>query len=35
MPSMFTGLYPTGHKVRDTGGFILDASHPTLAAMLR
>ena len=29
--SMFTGLYPMQHKVRDTGGFVLDASHPTLA----
>jgi choline-sulfatase len=33
--SMFTGLYPTGHKVRDTGAFQLDASHPTLASILR
>jgi arylsulfatase A-like enzyme/Tfp pilus assembly protein PilF len=32
--SIFTGLYPTGHKVRDTGGFILDGSHPTLASIL-
>jgi arylsulfatase A-like enzyme/Flp pilus assembly protein TadD len=33
--SIFTGLYPMGHKVRDTGGFILDPSHRTLAAILR
>ncbi len=33
--SIFTGLNPTQHKVRDTGGFILDASHPTLAKVLR
>jgi arylsulfatase A-like enzyme/Flp pilus assembly protein TadD len=33
--SMFTGMYPTVHKVRDTGGFILHASHQTLAEILR
>jgi choline-sulfatase len=33
--SMFTGLYPMQHKVRDTGGFVLDASHPTLATILQ
>ncbi len=33
--SMFTGLYPTAHKVRDTGGFVLEASHKTLAAILQ
>lgn len=33
--SIFTGLYPTAHKVRDTGGFILDSSHPTLAVILQ
>ena len=33
--SLFTGLYPTVHKVRDTGGFILDASHATLATILQ
>ncbi len=33
--SIFTGLYPMGHKVRDTGGFVLDATHPTLATILR
>jgi arylsulfatase A-like enzyme/Flp pilus assembly protein TadD len=32
--SIFTGLYPTAHKVRDTGGFILDSSHPMLAGIL-
>jgi arylsulfatase A-like enzyme/Flp pilus assembly protein TadD len=33
--SMFTGLYPTVHKVRDTGGFILQPSHTTLAQILQ
>jgi len=33
--SIFTGLYPMEHKVRDTGGFVLDQSHPTLATLLR
>ena len=33
--SLFTGLYPMQHKVRDTGGFVLDQSHPTLAELLR
>jgi len=33
--SVFTGLYPMAHKVRDTGGFILDPSHTTLAVILR
>lgn len=33
--SIFTGLYPTQHKVRDTGEFVLDPSHRTLAAILR
>jgi arylsulfatase A-like enzyme len=32
--SLFTGLYPMQHKVRDTGGFVLDKSHPTLATLL-
>jgi choline-sulfatase len=32
--SMFTGLYPTVHKVRDTGGFILESSHVTLSEVL-
>jgi arylsulfatase A-like enzyme/Flp pilus assembly protein TadD len=32
--SIFTGQYPTVHHVRDTGGFILQASTPTLAAIL-
>ena len=30
-----TGLYPTAHKVRDTGGFVLSGSHSTLAAILQ
>src|SRR5512141_1318813 len=29
--SMMTGLNPTAHKVRDTGGFVLSGSHTTLA----
>src|SRR5690242_19681613 len=33
--SIFTGLYPTAHKVRDTGGFVLEASHTTLAQILQ
>jgi arylsulfatase A-like enzyme/Flp pilus assembly protein TadD len=33
--SMMTGLYPTRHKVRDTGGFVLSSSYPTLATILR
>jgi choline-sulfatase len=32
--SIFTGLYPTVHKVRDTGGFVLEAPHTTLAQIL-
>jgi arylsulfatase A-like enzyme/Tfp pilus assembly protein PilF len=32
--SMMTGLYPTAHKVRDTGGFVL-AGFPTLAEILQ
>ena len=33
--SIFTGLYPTAHHVRDTGGFILSPSTPTLAMILQ
>ncbi len=33
--SMFTGNYPTVHKVRDTGGFVLQGQNTTLAEMLR
>ena len=33
--SMFTGLYPTVHHVRDTGGFILQPSSTTLATILQ
>src|SRR5690242_16383442 len=29
--SIFTGLYPTAHRVRDTGGFVLQPSYLTLA----
>ena len=32
--SMFTGVYPTVHKVRDTGGFVLESPQPTLAELL-
>jgi arylsulfatase A-like enzyme/Flp pilus assembly protein TadD len=33
--SIMTGLYPTRHKVRDTGGFVLPSSSTTLAAILQ
>jgi arylsulfatase A-like enzyme/Tfp pilus assembly protein PilF len=33
--SIFTGLYPAAHGVRDTGGFVLQASHVTLAEIMR
>ena len=33
--SMFTGLYPTAHHVRDTGGFILQPTSVTLATILQ
>jgi arylsulfatase A-like enzyme/Tfp pilus assembly protein PilF len=33
--SIFTSLYPTAHKVRDTGGFILHSPHQTLAEILQ
>jgi arylsulfatase A-like enzyme len=33
--SIFTGLYPTVHHVRDTGGFILQPASTTLATMLQ
>ncbi len=33
--SIFTGMYPTVHKVRDTGGFVLKPSSTTLAEVLR
>lgn len=33
--SIFTGLNPPAHKVRDTGGFILSTSIPTLASILQ
>src|SRR6266853_1916325 len=33
--SMMTGLYPTKHKVRDTGGFVLSTSHATIATILQ
>ena len=33
--SMFTGLYPTVHRVRDTGGFVLQPQFTTLAELLQ
>jgi choline-sulfatase len=33
--SMMTGLYPPVHTVRDTGGFFLPPSKPTLATLLQ
>lgn len=33
--SIFTGLYPTVHKVRDTGGFVFDTPHRTLTEILQ
>jgi arylsulfatase A-like enzyme/Flp pilus assembly protein TadD len=33
--SMFTGLYPNVHKVRDTGGFVFQTPHRTLAEILQ
>ncbi len=33
--SIFTSTYPTVHKVRDTGGFVLQTEHPTLAELLQ
>jgi choline-sulfatase len=33
--SLFTGLYPMVHQVRDTGGFVLQSSHVTIAEILR
>ena len=33
--SIFTGLNPPTHKVRNTGGFILSPSTPTLASLLQ
>ena len=32
--SMMTGLYPTAHKVRDTGGFVLAPTDAALAPLL-
>ena len=31
--SIMTGTYPTGHGVRDMGGFILAKTHPTIASI--
>jgi arylsulfatase A-like enzyme/Tfp pilus assembly protein PilF len=33
--SMMTGVYPTVHKVRNTGGFVLSPSQTTLAKILQ
>jgi arylsulfatase A-like enzyme/Flp pilus assembly protein TadD len=32
--NILTGLYPYQHGIRDNAGFVLDASHPTLGAMM-
>ena len=32
---MFTGVYPTVHKIRDTGGFVMQSSDQTLAQVLQ
>lgn len=33
--SMFTGMYPTAHHVRNTGGFVLQSSLTTMAEILQ
>ncbi|HJQ37373.1 MAG TPA: sulfatase-like hydrolase/transferase [Thermoanaerobaculia bacterium] len=33
--NILTGLYPYQHGLRDNAGFVLDANHPTLGAMMR
>ena len=33
--SILTGLYPTKHQVRDTGGFVLPSSCATLATVMQ
>jgi arylsulfatase A-like enzyme/Flp pilus assembly protein TadD len=33
--NILTGLYPYQHGIRDNAGFVLDAKHPTLGAMMR
>src|SRR4051794_8269918 len=33
--SMFTGLYPTVHKIRDTGGFVMQSRYQTLPEVLQ
>ena len=33
--NILTGLYPYQHGIRDNAGFTLDASHPTLGAMMK
>jgi arylsulfatase A-like enzyme/Tfp pilus assembly protein PilF len=33
--NILTGLYPYQHGVRENAGFTLDASHPTIATLLR
>ncbi len=30
---IMTGSYPTVHRLRDMGGFVLDKSHPTIASL--
>ncbi len=33
--NILTGLYPYQHGLRDNAGFVLDAKHPTLGAMMK
>lgn len=33
--TIFTGLLPPRHGVRDNAGFVLDSRHPTIASLLR
>ncbi|HEX2831488.1 MAG TPA: sulfatase-like hydrolase/transferase [Thermoanaerobaculia bacterium] len=33
--NILTGLYPYQHGIRDNAGFVLDAKHPTLGAMMK
>ena len=33
--TLFTGLLPPRHGVRDNGGYVLDPKHPTLAELLK
>jgi len=33
--NILTGLYPYQHGIRDNAGFVLDAKHPTIGAMMK